>query len=622
MQGGRHCSPETFSYLPAMANTYFINQRDLDFLLFEQLGIQSLAESEKFGDFGQEDYSMIIGEAIRFATEVIAPLNQDSDRIGSTFADGEVTTPPGFIEAYKAAAENGWIGAAHSPEFGGMGLPMVMGCVLNEIFLGACTSFQLNMGLTSGVGHLIETFGTPEQQAMYAERLFTGQWTGTMVLTEPGAGSALGDARTTATPVDGEDYFLIRGNKMFISAGEHDLTENIVHAVLAKLPGDRPGTKSLGLFLVPKFVPHADGSLGEKNDVVCAGIEHKMGIHGSPTCVLNFGENDTCKGWLLGTEPYKGMRQMFQLMNEARIMTGMQGVALSGVAYENSRRFARDRAQGASLKNLGQPDAPSVPIIEHGDVRRMLMLQKCHVEGLRALAYYAAVLADKEVTATDPAEAGAAGARLALLTPVVKAFCSDKGFEMCSEAIQVHGGYGYCGEYPVEQYTRDARIAALYEGTNYIQAADLLGRKLPMAGGAPYTQLLGDIAGWAAKAADNEATKDVAGALTKAHGALGMATMELMQASGSGQLDFSLSVATRYLHMLGEVLLGWLLGQQAEIAAAALEAGATGDDVDFYKGKVLTAKFYAANVLPLVRAKAAVIANHDMSLFEMPDSVL
>ncbi len=604
-----------------MPNTYFLNQRDLQFLLFEQLGIQALAGTEKFAAFEQEDYDMIIGEAIRFATEVIAPLNQDSDRIGATFSEGEVTTPPGFVDAYRQAAENGWIGASHSPEFGGMGLPMVLGCVLNEVFLGACTSFQLNMGLTSGVGHLIESFGTDEQKATYAEKLFTGQWTGTMVLTEPGAGSHLADARTTATPIEGEDAWLIQGNKMFISAGEHDLTDNIVHAVLAKMPGDRQGTKALGLFLVPKFLINDDGSLGERNDVVCAGIEHKMGIHGSPTCVLNFGENDRCKGWLLGTEPYRGMRQMFQLMNEARIMTGMQGVALAGVAYENARRFARDRAQGVSVNKLGDRSAQSVPIIEHGDVRRMLLLQKSHVEGLRALAYYAAFLADTEVTATDPDAAAAAGARLALLTPVVKAFCSDKGFEMCSEAIQVHGGYGYCGEYPVEQYTRDARIAALYEGTNYIQAADLLGRKLPMAGGAPYRALLEEIGAWAAKASEDETLAPVGTSLAKAHGALGMATMELMQASGSGELDFSLSVATRYLHMLGEVLLGWLLGQQAELAATKL-ADATGDDVAFYRGKVATATLFARNVLPFVRAKAAVIQSHDRSIFEIPDEVL
>jgi alkylation response protein AidB-like acyl-CoA dehydrogenase len=605
-----------------MPNHYFINQRDLEFLLFEQLRIQTLAETEAFGDFERDDYAMIIGEAIRFATEAIAPLNQDSDRVGATFADGEVTTPPGFIGAYKQTAQNGWIGAAHSPKFGGMGLPMVMGCVLNEIFLGACTSFQLNMGLTSGVGHLVESFGTPEQQAMYAERLFSGTWTGTMVLTEPGAGSHLADVRTTAEPVEGEDYFLIQGGKMFISAGEHDLTENIIHAVLAKMPGGRGGTKALGLFLVPKFIPHDDGSLGERNDLICAGIEHKMGIHGSPTCVMNFGENGACKGWLLGSEPYQGMRQMFQLMNEARIMTGMQGVALTGVAYENSRRFARDRIQGLPVKRVPGGSPQAVPIIQHGDVRRMLMLQKCHLEGLRALAYYAATLVDREVTAKDADDADAAGGRLALLTPVVKAFCSDKGFEMCSEAIQVHGGYGYCGEYPVEQYTRDARIAALYEGTNYIQAADLLGRKLPMAGGAPLRALLEEIGAWAAAAALDEVTADIAAALSKAHAALEATTMQLTESTAGGDFEFAMSVATRYLHMFGEVLVGWLLGQQAQVATAALEAGADGDDVDFYKGKVLTARFYALNVLPFVNAKAAAIQHTDTSLFKMPDAVL
>ena len=352
-----------------MANTFFVNQRDLEFLLFEQLKLQDLSATERYGDFERDDYQMMLDEVIRFCGEAIAPLNTDSDRIGATFADGQVTTSPGFKEAWQASAENGWVAPVQSPEFGGMGLPVVMGALVQEVFMAACTSFQLNMGLCAGAGHLVEAFGTDEQKAMYVEKLYTGEWAGTMVLTEPGAGSDLAQTRTVAKEVEGEDWFKIEGTKLFITAGEHDLTPNIIHAVLAKLPGDKVGTRALGLFIVPKFRVEDDGSLGEFNDVICAGIEHKMGIHGSPTCVMQFGENDDCRGWLLGTVPYQGMKQMFQMMNEARIMTGMQGVGLAAVAYENAVRFAKDRLQGSDITK--PTDKTAVPIIKHPDVRRM-----------------------------------------------------------------------------------------------------------------------------------------------------------------------------------------------------------------------------------------------------------
>ena len=298
-----------------MPNYFQINRRDLDFVLFEHLKVQDLQAHEKFEDFGRDELDMILTEGEKFSREVLGPMNQDADRIGATFADGQVTMPPGAKEAYTLAAENGWISPTQNPEFGGMGLPSTVGAALNEMTLAGCTSLSLAMGLSVGTGHLIETFGTDEQKAMYIEKLYTGEWTGCMDLTEPGAGSFLADVRTTATPIDGEDSYLVEGVKCFITSGDHDMTENIIHAVLARLPGGLPGTKGLGLFIVPKYLVNPDGSVGEDNDVVCGGIEHKMGIHGSPTCTINFGEKGQCKGWLVGTEPNQGMRQMFQLMS-------------------------------------------------------------------------------------------------------------------------------------------------------------------------------------------------------------------------------------------------------------------------------------------------------------------
>lgn len=599
-----------------MANAFFVNRREIEFVLFEHLKIQELAATPKFEAFGQDDYGMMVDEVIRFCTDVVAPLNVDADRIGATFADGEVTTPPGFKEAYSATAEAGWISASQSPEFGGMGLPGVMGVLIQEMFLGACTSFQLNMGLNVGAAHLIETFGTEAQKATYVERMFAGEWGGTMVLTEPGAGSDLGRMRTTATPQDDGTY-LIEGNKCFITAGEHDLTSNIIHMVLAIMPGGKPGTRSLGLFIVPKFLVNDDGTLGPRNDMRCTGIEHKMGIHGSPTCSLAFGDEGACKGFLLGTEPYQGMRQMFQLMNEARIMTGMQGIALSNAAYENAVRYARDRVQGSDISKARKAGGGSVPLIHHADVRRMLLLQKSHVEGMRSLAYFAAYTADLAETATEEASKKAHENRLALLTPIVKAFSTDRGFLMCSEAIQVFGGYGFCGEYPVEQFARDARIAPLYEGTNFIQAADLIGRKLPLDGGSAFQALLAEIATFVEDNKDIEALSTVTDGLTKAHQATLAAVGKLMESMGAGDAEFPMSVATRFLHILGDLFVAWQLGIHARIAHDALQAGAKGDEAVFYQGKIVTARFYAANVLPGVRMRSAIIRSEDHSAMDM-----
>ena len=442
-------------------NNFYVNKRELDFLLFEHLKIQDLQEHERYSDFGRDEYDMVVNESIKFAREVMGPINMDQDRVGAVYKDGEVTMPPGAKEAFKLAADNGWICPTMNPEYGGQGLPQVIGAVINEVLLAGCASLQLSFTTGLGVGHMIENFGPDELKDIYIEKLYSGEWNGTMVLTEPGAGTHLADIRTTATPVESEDYYHIEGVKSFITNGEHDLTENIVHAVLARMPDGPPGTKGLGLFVVPKYMPNGDGSMGERNDVVCAGIEHKMGINGSPTCQMQFGEQGKCKGWLMGAEPFQGMRQMFQMMNEARVVTGLQGVALASVAYENAVRYAQERVQGVAIKDMRDPNAPRVQIIQHPDVRRMLMLQKSHVEGMRAMAYRAAHWFDLARTAASPEEAEQYEALGSLLTPLVKAYCSDKGFEMTIEAIQCFGGYGYIGEYPVEQYARDAKIASL-----------------------------------------------------------------------------------------------------------------------------------------------------------------
>lgn len=602
-----------------MSNHFYMNKRDLDFVLYEQLKVQDL-DHERFADFGREEYDMIISEGIKFSREVLGPLNQDADRIGCTFKDGDVTTPPGCKAAYKLAGENGWISPTMDPAYGGMGLPNTMGAAINEMLLAGCTSLSLSFGLAVGVGQLVTTFGTDDQKTRYAEKLFNGTWAGTMALTEPGAGSFLADIRTTATPVEGEDYYHIEGVKSFISSGEHDMTENIVHAVLARMPDGPPGTKALGLFIVPKFDVNADGSVGDRNDVVCGGIEHKMGIHGSPTCTLNFGEKGRCKGWLLGNKPYQGMRMMFLMMNEARILTGMQGVALAGVAYENAVRYAQERVQGVDIANFKDAEAPRVTIINHPDVRRMLMRQKSHAEGMRAMAYKAAFYSDLAETAATEEDARKWEHRFSLLTPLVKAYCSDKGYEMTTEAIQCFGGYGYCGEYPVEQYNRDVKIASLYEGTNFIQSADLVGRKLNLEGGAVYQELLADIEAFIEQHGDTDGLQDIFTRLSEAKAALLEATMELMNASMNGDLTFVMSVSTRFLHLFSEVVVGWCLAEQAVIAHAQLQNGVSDADATFYRGKVLTAQYFAQNVLPSARMKAEVIKNGDRSFMEMAEA--
>ena len=601
-----------------MGNNYYrVSKRDIDFVLNEQLKVEQVCEIEKYKDFDPEDFGMIIGEAIKFATEVLGPLNQDADREGAKFENGEVKVPEAFHKAYKLACDNGWTAMANSAEWGGQGLPGVVAMAAGEIFFGGCTSFMLYFP-GPGVGHMVENFGSDYLKETFCEKLYTGVWQGTMCLTEPQAGTAVGDIRTTAKK-DGDTY-LITGTKSFITAGNHDLTPNIIHGVLAKAEGGPPGTKGISQFIVPKYWVNEDGSLGDFNNVTCAGIEHKMGIKASATCTLNFGEDGPCRGYLLGEEENKGMRQMFQMMNEARITTGLQGIALAAAAYENAVQYSQERIQGVDVKSMRDPDAPRVPIIRHADVRRMLLLQKSLVDGMRALAYRLALYDDLAHNHPDEEKRKWYMGYVDLMTPIIKGYCSDMSFDMTSIAMQCYGGYGYCQEYPVEQYCRDARIAMIFEGTNFIQAADLIGRKLNIGGGVLMQNYMADIDEFISGLKGDGPIGDLAGQLESAKNTLLEATMKIAGIAMEGDLDLVMSIATRYLHMFGEVAIARELIEQAAIAAEALKTVESGTvDHAFYTGKLHSAKFFVNNVLPGVEMKAKIIESMDRSCIEIPE---
>ena len=617
-----------------MSNGAFpINMRDIRFVLYEQLGIDRLCEFDKFKDFSRETFDMVLEEAAKLATEVIAPLNSISDKEGCTFEKGKVKVPAAFHDAFKKYCEGGWIAASVDAEAGGQGLPESVGIAAAEMFVGACCSFTTYPGLTRGAANLIQSFGTPEQKKLFLENMYSGKWTGTMCLTEPQAGSAVGDIKTMAKK-DG-DHYLIQGTKIFITAGEHDLAENIIHAVLARTENAPPGVKGLSLFIVPKIRVNPDGSLGEPNDVNCGGIEHKMGIKGSATCTLNFGDEGKCHGYLLGQEG-QGIQLMFQMMNEARLGVGLQGFALGNLAYLYALKYAKERIQGVEITRMKDPTAPRVPIIKHPDVRRMLMTMKAYTEGLRALIYRAAYYADLAKVATDPQEKEFCENMVDLMIPVVKAYSTDIAFRLTEWAIQIHGGYGYCGEYPVEQLCRDVKITSIYEGTNGIQAMDLVGRKLSLKKGALFLGWMKEINGFIEKYKNHEHLGSAVSQLEQAKNTLVNVAMQFGKAAAGGDILFPMLHACPFLEIFGEVELAYLLIQQALIAEDKLQAifdkyGAATPEAQnklieelseaaFYKGKVFNAEFFVANILPHVQARATTILSGNRSALSIPEA--
>ncbi len=599
------------------ATAYTPDLRDIRFVLFEQLDIDTrLKDVERFAEFDQGMYEAMLEEAAKLAVEVINPINGKGDEEGCTLlGEGEVKTPPGYKEAWDTLAEGGWFALAAPPEFGGMGLPHTIDAATNELFTGASMAFTMYPGLTKAAANLLVEYSPDWCKEVVISKLFAGEWAGTMCLTEAGAGTDVGSNRAKATPTDTEGMYTLEGEKVFISSGDHDLAENIVHLVLARTPGAPAGTKGISIFLVPKYDFDADGTLGERNGARVESIEHKMGINGSSTCVISLGADRPCKGWLIGREN-EGMKIMFLMMNEARIGVGIQGLAAAAAAYGNAVSYAKERVQGTAVADFGNPDASPVTINQHPDVRRMLMTQKVLVETMRSLAYTVALDHDVALVADDPDEAEATLKKVELLTPIVKAHLSEMGYISCGLAVQVYGGYGYTREYPVEQLLRDSKITSIYEGTNGVQAMDLLGRKMRLDGGGVFMNWLQECSEEVTRSTDYEELAPLGQALQKGQNHLGAAAMYLGQLGMQGKLDVAMLNATPYLELFGTVALGLHALRQARLAQDAIDKGATGDDLKFYRGKVLNAKFYMTNILPRAVMLGKMITAGDTSCLD------
>ena len=608
-----------------------VNTRDQHFLLFEQFGIEKLFETETFKDFSKDDVLMMMNEAEKMALNVILPTYEVGDKEGCTFKDGKVTVPKCYHDAFKKYCEAGWLAQTEPIDVGGQGIPVVMATANLEYCYAANFAFLMYPGLTHGAATLIQHHGTEEQKNKYMLKMYEGRWGGTMCLTEPGAGSDVGALKTSAKRLpDGK--FLITGSKCFISCGDHDLTPNIVHPVLARIEGDPPGTPGISIFIVPKYRVNEDGSLGEFNDVNTGNIEHKMGIRGSATCTLNFGDEGKCVGELLGKER-EGMRIMFLMMNEARMEVGMQALGHSTAALEHAIAYAKDRIQSTPVWEMKNPDAKAVPIIQHPDVRRDLLWMKAFTEGIRALNYFTAYCLD--MSRAYPEEKAKWGGLVELLTPICKAYSSDMAMQITSKAIDVYGGYGYCQEYPVEQYMRDCKIACLYEGTNGIQSLDLVGRKLGQNKGMNVMNMIGEIGATIAKAKQVPELQKYAAYLEEANNAVIDLTMTFAALGKSSSFLIPILNASPYLEIFGDLLIGHFLLQGAAIAQEKLNAiyaekGADtkgtqralvhdNADVAFYQGKIAAAKFFAVEVLFLVKSKCAAIKVADKVPIEMAD---
>ena len=571
-------------------STYIAPVKDMLFNMNELAGLQEIAGLPGNEDVSADLVEAILDEAGKFASEVVDPLNKVGDKQGNKWDNGVVTTADGFKEAYASFCETGWNGMPASTEFGGQGLPVTVSTAVLEMWKSASISFSLCQMLTLGAVEAIAHHGSDALKATFLPNMVSGKWTGTMNLTEPQAGSDLAAIRSKADP-RGDGTYAITGTKIFITWGEHDMAENIIHLVLARLPDAPPGVKGISLFIAPKFLVNADGSLGERNDLICASIEHKMGIHGSATAVMSFGDKGGAIGYLVG-EPNRGLEYMFTMMNHARLNVGLEGVGVSERSYQHALAYARERVQG---RIIGDKSGEKKPILHHPDVRRMLMDMKSRTEAGRALAYYVAGCMDRAKSHPDADVRAANQRRLELLTPVVKGWCTENAQGITWNGVQVHGGMGFIEETGAAQYMRDARIITIYEGTTAIQANDLIGRKTAKEGGQSMRQLLAEIAetGAALRASDDARLKAIADALGDGIAALDEATNWLIanydanpQAAAAGSVPF--------LKLTGIVVGGWLMARSAAIAVERLDAA----DGDFYKAKIGTATYFAQHVIP------------------------
>jgi alkylation response protein AidB-like acyl-CoA dehydrogenase len=583
-----------------------LNEKDIFFILKEQLDYGSLCKLERYRELDEDTLDMLVTEAIKFAKGVVAPLQEIGEAFGVVFENGQVRCAPEFREAFKIYGENGWIAAARDTAYGGQGFPHMMRIVINDQMYGAAQSFNITPSLTHGAAHLIESFATEDLKAQFVPRMYGGEWSGTMCLTEPNAGSNLAATRTTA--IRAGDHFKIRGSKIFISAGEHDMAENIIHLLLARIEGAPEGVKGISLFIVPKIKVNPDGSLGEPNDVICTAVEKKL--HASPTCALNFGDNDDCIGYLCGEEN-RGLPYMFQMMNQARINTGVSGMTLASQAYENALAYTKERIQGLDIAGR-KPGY--VPIIDHPDVRRMLLWMKATVDGMRSMIYTGAFWSDLALELPEGDEKGHYQSLLDFMTPIIKAYCSDMGFRVCEMAIQCLGGYGYCKEYHVEQYLRDTKIASIYEGTNGIQSMDLMGRKMRIHDGAPFRAYMAELEGFCRENGDHPILGQAIRNLSKVVMRLGEVALEMRAKMDSDPLQWA-SQTYPALICFGEVTMSWRLLDMALVAQRAMDEG---KKQDFYLGKVMQASYYAGVTLPLTMARVETCLREGREILDIP----
>jgi alkylation response protein AidB-like acyl-CoA dehydrogenase len=585
-----------------------LNEKDIFFILKEQLAYGRLCELERYRELDEDTLDMLVTEAVKFARGVVAPLQEVGEEWGVKFENGQVRCAPEFREAFKLYGETGWIAAARDTTYGGQGFPHMMRIVINDMMYGAAQCFNITPSLTHGAAHLIEAFASDELKERFVSKMYGGVWAGTMCLTEPNAGSNLAAVRTVAVPEG--DHFKIKGNKIFISSGDHDIADNIIHLLLARIQGAPEGIKGISLFIVPKIRVNPDGSLGEGNDVVCTAVEKKLGLHASPTCALNFGDNDACIGYLCGQE-HRGLAHMFQMMNQARINTGVSGTTLASLAYQNALAYTKERVQGTDVAGR-KPGY--VPIIDHPDVRRMLLWMKATVDGMRSMIYSGAFWSDLALELPEGDDKGRYQALLDFMTPIIKAYCSDMGFRVCETAVQCLGGYGYCKEYHVEQYLRESKIASIYEGTNGIQSLDLMGRKMRINNAAPFKAYKEELEGFLEKQKGHPVLGQAVSGLSR----VAERMFEVAQQMGAMAQSDTLQWASHTYPALlcfGDVTIVWRLLDMACVAQKTMDEGR---ESDFYRGKVLQATYYAGVTLPLTLARLDTCLRQGREVLDMP----
>lgn len=567
--------------------TYTHPLRDIQFVLHELLDVEAqFKQMPAHVEMDTDTVNAVVEEAGKFAAQVVFPLNQSGDLEGCTLNGSEVTIPKGFKEAYRQYIEAGWASLSCDPEYGGQGLPVTLNNALYEALNSASVAWTMYPGLSHGAYDCLHAHGSDELKKLYLPKLVNGEWTGTMCLTEPHCGTDLGLLRSKAVP-NADGSYAISGTKIFISSGEHDLAENIIHLVLARLPDAEKGTKGISLFIVPKFIPNTDGTLGARNPVTCGALEHKMGIHSNATAVINL---DGAAGWLVG-EPHKGLQAMFVMMNAARLGVGMQGLGLTEVSYQNARTYAKERIQMRALSGAKNPDKEADPIIVHPDVRRMLLTQRAYAEGARAFTYWMALEIDRELSHPDAAVRKSAEDNVALLTPIAKAFLTDNAFESTNHGVQVFGGHGFITENGMEQYVRDARITQIYEGTNGVQALDLLGRKVLGDMGAKLKNFGAEVKAFVEEYGVDPNMQEFVNPLGDIGSKVEKLTMEIGMKAMQNQNEVG-AASVPYLRVVGHMVFAYFWARMAKIALDKQ------DTDDFYKAKLATARFYFAKLLP------------------------